>query len=389
MTTDAKHAKSPARRTLEARPPRATAVVGAIVLCAGVAAAAAPGCGSNPSGATTGDAGSDALANSSSSSSGGAFTGGGDDSGDGGGGCSTVSKKAEKIPLDMVIGLDTSFSMDFDDKWTNVKAALESFVTNPAESDLNLGLQFFPIRKQCSVPDYEALAVNLAPAAASGPMISTALEGQMMSGGTPTVPLLQGLVAYLDAHPNPAHRPVILLATDGIPDDTCNTDVDGETPNTLANAMGVAAAAFGASPSISTFVIGVGSDLSALNGIAQSGGTGTATLVDTGSNAQAQFLAALDAARRSAIPCDFTIPPGNFDPTQTNVQYAPGTGAPQEFIFVGDSTGCPKASSNGWYFDNPTAPTKVSLCPDACTTVKADDVGQVNVVFGCPRIEIK
>jgi hypothetical protein len=384
MKKYANEAESPMPPT--SRRARQNGLLGVLALCAGVGAAAAPGCGSNQTAATGGDGGTDA---SSSSSGGVVFMHGDDGSDNEGGGCSTVSKRAEKIPLDMVIGLDTSFSMDFDDKWTNVKAALESFVTNPASSDLNLGLQFFPIRKQCSVPDYESLAVNLAPAMSSAAPIAQALEGQMMSGGTPTVPLLQGLVAYLEAHPNPAHHPVVLLATDGIPDDTCNTDVDGETPNTLANAMGVAAAAYAASPSISTFVIGVGSDLSALNGIAQSGGTGTATLVDTGSNAQQQFLAALDAARRSAIPCDFTIPPGNIDPSETNVDYVPGAGGSQEFIFVGDSTGCPKAASNGWYFDNPTAPTKVSLCPDACSTVKADDLGAVNVVFGCPRLEVK
>ena len=183
-----------------------------------------------------------------------------------------------------------------------MKAALESFVTNPSYADLGVGLQFFPIRKQCSVPDYQALAVALGPEAQVATPITQALDAQMMAGGTPTVPLLQGLIAYLQAHPNPAHKPVLVLATDGVPDDACISPVAGETPNTLDNAIAVAAAAYAATPSISTFVIGVGSELTALNGIAQAGGTGQATLVDTGGNAQQQFLAALDAARRTAIP---------------------------------------------------------------------------------------
>jgi hypothetical protein len=290
----------------------------------------------------------------------------------------------------MVIGQDTSFSMDFDDKWTNVKAALESFVTNPSYADLSVGLQFFPIRKQCSVPDYEALAVALGPEGQVSTPITQALDAQMMAGGTPTVPLLQGLIAYLQAHPNPAHKPVIVLATDGVPDDACISPVDGETPNTLANAIAVTAAAYAATPSISTFVIGVGSELGALDGIAQAGGTGQATLVDTGGNAQQQFLAALDAARRTAIPCDFAIPQGSgVDPSETNVVYAP-VGAPQQqFVFVGDATSCAKASTNGWYFDDPNAPTKVILCDAACDMVKSDDRGQVNVVFGCPRLDVR
>jgi hypothetical protein len=272
-----------------------------------------------------------------------------------------------------------------------VKAALAAFVTNPAyAADLGFGLQFFPIRKQCSVADYQALAVPLAPGAMAAGPITQALDTQMMAGGTPTVPVLQGLVAYLKAHPNPARKPVLLLATDGIPDDTCTSAVDGETPNTLANAIAVAAAAYAGTPSISTFVIGVGSDLTALNGIAMAGGTGTATLVDTGTNAQQQFLDALDAARKSAIPCDFTIPTGsNVDPTETNVEYVAGAGGSQTFVFVGDAAGCSKAPTNGWYFDDPVTPTKVSLCQAACDTVKMDDLGQVNVVFGCPRVEAR
>jgi hypothetical protein len=280
--------------------------------------------------------------------------------------------------------------MDFDSKWTNVKAALESFVSNPSYSDLGVGLQFFPIRKQCSVPDYESLAVALGPEPQVATPITQALEAQMMSGGTPTVPLLQGLVAYLQAHPNPAHKPVIVLATDGVPDDACASPVGGETPNTLANAIAVTAAAYAGTPSISVFVIGVGSELTALNGIAQAGGTGQATLVDTGGNAQQQFLAALDAARRTAIPCDFAIPSdSNVDPNQTNVAYMPAGSPAQQFVFVGDANSCSQASMNGWYFDDPNMPTKVILCGGACDMVKADDRGQVNVVFGCPRIDVR
>jgi hypothetical protein len=377
--------RSPMSRPMS-RSPRLAGTRGVLLAaCLAAVAVAGQGCGSSP------DAAKPDAGDSGTSSGGPAFQGddGGGGNGDGGG-CESVSKKAENIPLDMVIGLDTSFSMDFDDKWTNVKAALESFVTNPSYADLGIGLQFFPIRKQCSVPDYQSLAVTLGPEAQVSTPITQALESQMMAGGTPTVPLLQGLIAYLQAHPNPAHKPVIVLATDGVPDDACISPVDGETPNTLDNAIAVAAAAYAGTPSISTFVIGVGSELTALNGIAQAGGTGQATLVDTGGNAQQQFLAALDAARRTAIPCNFAIPPDSgIDPTQTNVVYAPAGAPQQQFVFVNDATGCSQAPTNGWYFDDPMTPTQVILCGGACDMVKADDRGQVNVVFGCPRVDVR
>jgi len=34
-------------------------------------------------------------------------------------------------------------------------------------------------------------------------------------------------------------------------------------------------------------------------------------------------------------------------------------------------------------------PTQVILCGGACDMVKADDRGQVNVVFGCPRVDVR
>jgi hypothetical protein len=290
----------------------------------------------------------------------------------------------------MVIGLDTSFSMDFDSKWTNVRSALEAFVQNPAYAELGIGLQFFPIRKQCSVPDYQALAVGLDLEPHVAAPITQALEAQQMAGGTPMVPLLQGLTAYLRQHAKSGRKPVVVLATDGVPDDTCLSPVSGELPNTLDNAIAVAAQALAGTPSIPTFVIGVGTELSALDGIAKAGGTGKATLVDTGGNASQAFLKALDDARKQAIPCDFAIPAGSaVDPSMTNVTYTPASGGATQFVFVGDAAGCAKAPSTGWYFDDPVSPTKVILCASACDAVKADDRGKVDVVFGCPRIEVR
>lgn len=320
------------------------------------------------------------------------FVGGGDGGASSSGNlaaCTTASKKAEKVPLDMVIGLDTSFSMDFDDKWTNVRAALKSFVKNPAYSDLGVGLQFFPIRKLCSVSDYAQPAVPLALQPQAAAPIAAALDAQQMADGTPMVPLLQGLSTYLKANAKPNRKPVIVLATDGVPDDTCLGSAGGALPNTLENAVAVATQAASANPPVSTFVIGVGGELTALDAIAKAGGTEKATLVDTGGNTQLLFLQALDAIRKQAIPCDYTIPDGIEDPTKTNVTYTPSSGGQQTFVFVGNADGCSKAPNNGWYFDDEKAPKKVVLCKAACEAVKSDDQGRVDVVFGCPRIEVR
>lgn len=321
----------------------------------------------------------------------GAFDVNDDDGGEadrGSSGCMTDSKRAQKQPVDMIIGLDTSFSMDFDDKWPNVRDALKAFVNNPAYADLGLGLQFFPIRKQCSVAEYEQLAVPLALQPDAAPKISAALDGRQMSGGTPMVPLLEGLTNYLRANAAPGRKPVIVLATDGIPDDTCLAGSSGVRPNTLDDAIAVVSDALSGAQ-ITTFVIGVGGELSALDAIAAAGGTTKATLVDSGSGAQATFLEALEGIRRTAIPCDYDIPSGTIKPKATNVTYASG-GVTKQLVFVGNEAGCDKAKDGeGWYFDDEAAPSKVILCDAICSAAKDDDGASVDLEFGCPRLEIK
>jgi hypothetical protein len=348
-----------------------------IVVALGGALGAPLGCGSDPAPDAPPEAGAPPVFETDS----------GIEAGDAGT-CLSTSKTAQTVPLDMVIALDTSFSMDFDDKWPHVRDALKSFVTNPAYAELGFALQFFPIRKQCSASDYGIPAVLLGLQPAVAAPITAALDAQQMSGGTPMVPLLQGVSTYLKANVKVDRRQVIVLATDGVPDDTCVAGSVDSPPNTIENAVAIADATFKATPSIQTFVIGVGTELTALDAIAAAGGTKTAILVDTGPSAEAAFLAALDTIRRDAIPCDFKIPDTVVDATKTNVTYTPATGAPATFGFVGDKDGCAKAPDSGWYFDDPAAPKKVILCAAACDVVKKDDKGHVDVVFGCPRVDV-
>lgn len=304
-------------------------------------------------------------------------------------GCNTTTKKAEKIPLDMVIGLDTSFSMDFDDKWINVREALKSFVGNPNYSDLGVGLQFFPLRKQCNVDDYTNLAVPLALQPDARAPINEQLAAQKMAGGTPMVPLLQGLTGYLAKNAKPGHKPVIVLATDGFPDDTCLSTEDGATANTFDNAVKIAKTAFEGNPSIATFVIGVGGELDALNDIAKAGGSDKASLVNDVANARTEFLKALETIRKVAIPCDYPVP-SDINPAETNVTYTTEAGGTRQMVYTGNASGCAKApNGEGWYFDDEKAPKKVILCKAVCDAVNEKDGSSVDLLFGCPRNDVK
>ena len=72
-------------------------------------------------------------------------------------------------------------------KWSNVRDALKAFVGNPAYADLGVGLQFFPIRKQCSVADYQTPATAHAPETGAGrwPRARRSSDGRRNADGSP------------------------------------------------------------------------------------------------------------------------------------------------------------------------------------------------------------
>jgi hypothetical protein len=320
---------------------------------------------------------------------------GGGDGGTGPSGCAKSTKKVEVLPIDMSLLVDTSGSMDYKaastdvtSKWVNVRNALKSFSSNPAYDDMGVALEFFPRTLTCDVPGYAApdLAFDTLPNAAVP--IFKALDAQGMSGGTPTTQALRGLVQYTRDHATKTaqRKPVVVLATDGVPDASC-------AGNSVADAMAEAQAAFGGTPSIPVYVIGIGQtggDEAVMNKIAAAGGTAKAELVTAGSNIESSFLEALNKIRKTAIGCEYPLPAGQTDITQVNVQFSDGSGAPaQGFLYAASAAECTAAGDHGWTVDNAAAPTTVVLCPATCTRVKAAEAGQVDVVFGCPRVDVK
>ncbi len=85
------------------------------------------------------------------------------------------------------------------------------------------------------------------------------------------------------------------------------------------------------------------------------------------------------------INCTFDIPnppDGTIVPNETNVDFIPTMGAtPQPIYNVSSSTDC--TINGGWYFDNNTNPTTITLCPTTCNNVQDSTEGSVRVKFGC------
>jgi hypothetical protein len=221
------------------------------------------------------------------------------------------------------------------------------------------------------------------------PAVATALLGVLGLGapvanagsGTPTAPALRGAIDYMKSWKtmNPKGSGIVVLATDGEPNE-CD-------PGDVAGVADIAGAGFGGTPSVPTFVLGVGGDLTSLDAVAQKGGTGNAFLVDLSANAVTHFTAALNALRLSAVACTYQIPMpqnGAIDFQKVNVDYTPSGGSTVTLPYVGSPSSCD--ANGGWTYDDPAHPTEIILCDSSCNALKKDPFGEIEILLGCATV---
>jgi hypothetical protein len=321
-----------------------------------------------------------------------------------GGGCAATFVKAESQTLAMFIMLDQSMSMSqvvdpmmMTSRWAAVTGALTTFVNNPVAATIPVGLQYFGLPGEpggpmpgpggqgvsCTASDYAKADVAIAPLSSNASLITASMALHGPSTNTPTLPAVEGGVqfvkSYASAHPE--NKVVLVLATDGIP---------GGCNSTVMNVSAAAAAGLAGTPSVETYVIGVGDSLTNLDAIAVAGGTKHAFLIgDT--NVQQELLTALTAIQGQVLPCQYAVPSpqmgSRLDFGKVNVRFTPGSAnatGQQEFQKVTGAAGC-LPGKNTWYYDNEAAPTQILLCPDTCTMVASDGMAKVDIVLDCKK----
>ncbi len=310
--------------------------------------------------------------------------------------CVTEVAGAELAPTNLVFVYDKSGSMGdaatgFDPakRWLPVGSGLKQFFADPYSKTLRATLQFFPlsddtIETACGHP-YGSPVVTLSPA--SDPAFIHAIDSMKPSGGTPTLPALVGGIAQANqiAASHPGEKTAIVLVTDGEPgfwDPNQNAFTPGCANNDVAHVADAARAAFTGTPSIPTYVIGVGPKLESLQAVAKAGGTNAAVMVDVNDPAgtKTAIVSALDTIRRREVTCDFAVPPPpageTLDPYAVNVAIDAAAGE----RVLGYSKDC--ASPEGWRYDDIGAPKRILLCSAACDAARETD-GKVTIAFGC------
>lgn len=314
-------------------------------------------------------------------------------------GCAGEVYEGEAVPLDLYLMFDQSGSMStvVDDatgktRMDVVRAAVRAFLADTESVGLGAGIGYFghqPLGETtCSPSDYATPAVAIGELPGLEPALIASLDARPPTGETPTGAAIRGACSYVSGYSasNPGRNPAILLVTDGEPkaplsEATCNP--------TLEDAVAAAEECYAGS-GIRTYVLGVGPSLTNLRVIAEAGGTEDAFLAELDNTEQ--VLAALRAVRFAAqLPCEIALseaaiaqydPDGN-DSTVAFLDLECGYHAVPE---VQGASAC--AGTEGWYFDDPAAPTRIELCETTCGAVKSSG-RQLNYAIGCPLVVVR
>ena len=325
-------------------------------------------------------------------------------------GCSGVAheRQLESSPLDIYLVLDRTGSMGTDcayvpgnsppvsSKACYATYALADYLVDVSPAvDTSLAFNVMSLSSACDGSGYDPALLPIAslPVASDSQLVQR-ISDEDFSGGYGTIieGALRGIANYTTNHEAEGREMIGVLITDG--DATkCNRN-NSELAGIIEDHLTVTG--------LRTFIIGMtGANESRLEELAVAGGAaphddfcGGIALPchywNVGDGSGEVLANALQAISEQAvpIPCEIDVtglsaPEGEvLDYGKVNVTLTEGetvTIIPQ----VGSPGACP-SDQPAWYYDVPSAPTKIHLCENACDSVSAaGDGANLNVVAGC------
>ncbi|MET0594082.1 MAG: vWA domain-containing protein [Polyangiaceae bacterium] len=329
-------------------------------------------------------------------------------------GCASTSIKADLLPANLLFVIDRSGSMNCNlppttssadcemkpdradmtkpSKWEIIRDALKSaFAGLP--STASAGIAYFSNDDECgvqSMPNVAVKAIDPTQVAALG----ASLDAMKPAGGTPIVGATILGYKHLHQQLNLPGNDFLVLLTDG--SESCTpADVPSLVSTQVPNALAVG---------IRTFSIGVPGSEGArgfLSQMAFAGGTASSPTCDhagtkdvgnchfdmtTSQDFAGDLRKALATITGKALTCTFDVPTGvagvPVDPTKVNVNFTPSGGATVGILQ--DNTAACDQGADGWqYAENET---KIVLCGQSCTKVKADPLARIDIVLGCKTV---
>jgi hypothetical protein len=100
-------------------------------------------------------------------------------------------------------------------------------------------------------------------------------------------------------------------------------------------------------------------------------------------------LLATEVISGSVLACEWPIPEPpageTLDPDEVNVEFDDGQGMVVTIGRVDDAGQC-AAVADGWYYDNPAAPTTIIACPQTCERMQDAMMARIDIQLGCATI---
>jgi hypothetical protein len=327
-------------------------------------------------------------------------------------GCSGLAHEQELVsgPLDIYFIFDRTSSMGEDCAYqaggtppANSKACFATYafpnylINVTPQVDTRLAFQFMSLaNNDCDGALYATPLVDLTtlPVAANHAIVQ-AISNENFAGGfgTHIEGALRGIADYTANNRTVGREMIGVLMTDGDPNG-CEDD--------LATLRGIIADHLAAT-GIRTFIIGMeGATDANLEELGTAGGAQPHSdwcgsvgppchywnVEDGSGDAIASALRAI-IGQAAPLPCQYNVagltpPEGEtLDYGRVNVALTDPGGVPTTIGQVGDEAGCP-TNQPAWYYDNPSAPTTINLCPNACDlATTAANGSRVQVVVGC------
>ena len=301
------------------------------------------------------------------------------------GGCTRQRYAVELIAQNLYVTLDQSLFMadvvpgSSSTWWQGAVAGIQAFSTSPIAEPARIAVQYFPLASPDScTAAYDQPDVDFTDAFTSAAAIAASLSAHSPVSGLPSQgPALIGAIDHTKAITQPTQLAKVVLITKSAPSQ-CE-------PRNPADLAALAASGFAGSPSVATYVIGLDMSPLVYGPVATAGGT-KQVLSIMGGDVQQQVRDAFDVVMGfdGTTGCELQFRgPGNgggFDPSLLELSYEVGDGGSSVVTRVAGPSECAGLTRDGWYVDNPSAPTKVVLCPDLCAHPPSFNR---DIVYGC------
>lgn len=367
----------------------------AIVLLAAASAAAFGACSASGEGDGPGSGGTTAAGGSTSS--GGTVNFGGSGTGGGvGGDCAEVSETAEnKIqPSDIIIAVDQSGSMDLETSW--VQAQLGNFANQITQSGIDVHVVLI------AGPPGTENGICIGPPLGSGncpddDVLPTFLHvKQHVDSSDALIQIINNYSAYASVLRPDASKDVVVITDDdsAMAAATFDTDFKALDPPHLDDYVFHAIAADEDDPGTFECIInpqpccGVAADEGQVYKqlVQMTGGIFGDLCLQNFQPIWTQLSTQVINSATLACEWDIPEPPEGetFDPSKVNVEFSDGV-TTTEIGYVPSEADC--ASVNGgWYYDDPSNPTKILVCPETCQAIQGIDGASIHIKFGCDTV---